>query len=293
VKTLNRVLNPPLTKLPTTPATTNAPANPNQSKTIQCVHSKTILVPKYVDNPVLNEHVDLMLNVGRVDDGKFLALNEFEEFKERVWEFMVQKKLDALTKSSQMIAPNYIVNIGVYHAFKLAEQHMGRYHTNLVARFAAEYTQLSKYTKTKKQRAAVAAKLKERLQEYEYRVTELDCLFQKGLAFLVPAKKAQAEKKNSKAIQNPKASTAAAGNTSGQASDSSDKSGDPAAKQDGTTDDNSNDTPDNSDDKSDASDSTTSATDDTTKGKKKSRARKRAAKKSAPSQVESMAEEDE
>lgn len=225
VQVLEKTLNPPLRRRPTAvakapisappvapvtqtspaPATT-PPASTNQSQLIKCIHSSAIPLPTYVDNPTLNRQIELLLSVQRVDDAKYLALNEFEEFKQQLWDFIAKKKIEALRKSAQMLAPTYIVNIGVFHAFKLAEENMRRFHTSLFNAFSLEFNQLSKTVQKKKQQfLAISGKFKQRLQDYESRAAELDCLFQKGLAFLVPAKKPQAGNKSNRGAQGNRA----------------------------------------------------------------------------------------
>lgn len=174
VKTLNRTLKPVEYK--------------------KCVPSPAVSLPRFADNSTLNQHIDLLLEVGRLDDAKFLAVNAFEEFKELVWEYMGKKMQEALGKSEKVVAPSYIVNIGVHHAFKLADENMNRFHNWLINQFVTEFIQMTKSVKTPKSRKSVIDKMKQRLQDYAFRTYELECLFQKGLAFLNPKANATANK---------------------------------------------------------------------------------------------------
>lgn len=187
MKTLNRTLKP-------VGRETTAITKKQQSKLQQCVQSPTVPLPKFADDPKLNQHIDLLLDVQRLDDAKFLAVNAFEEFKDQVWEYMAKKKEESLAKSEKVVAPSYIVNIGVYHAFKLANENMSRFHNWLINQFVTEFIKMTKNVKREQSRKAVIEKMKQRLQDYEFRTYELDCLFQKGLAFLNPKANANGNK---------------------------------------------------------------------------------------------------
>lgn len=99
---------------------------------------------------------------------------------------MYAKKDEAFGKSVKKKGPTFIIDIGVAHAFKLAEEEMTKYHNYIKHQFETEIMKFVKVKPDKKRVTGTLQMLKKKLQEYEDRAAMLDCLLQKGLIFLEP-----------------------------------------------------------------------------------------------------------
>lgn len=122
-----------------------------------------------------------------MDEAKYFGFRQFNKFKVQVWNFIYAKKDEAFVKSVKKKGPTFIIDIGVAHAFKLAEEEMTKYHMYIKQQFETELIKFSKVRSEKKRVAGTLQMLKKKLKDYEDRVGMLDCLLQKGLIFLEPS----------------------------------------------------------------------------------------------------------
>lgn len=146
------------------------------ANTMRCERSDTIPVPEDGD---LYSHLDHLLDAKRFNGAKAKALNAFDDYRDRVWDFLGLKKVEMLVKPAHVTAPDYIYNVAIYHTFRLADTNMGKFHIALANAFVKEYTILMKKPPNKDVRGQILDRLKQRIREYELRVIELDCMFQK------------------------------------------------------------------------------------------------------------------
>lgn len=178
-KTLARVLNKTSTTMGPSMQSKNIPKNAHK-----CNRDPTVPIPQSGMTADMKSRFELLLDVNNMSEAMSKALDMFDEYRDKVWVYLIEKKQEAMGMSSNVNAPDYIVHVPIYNTIKIADDSLIKYHDELVAEYTKEFSKSHKQMKGKKGRAMAMGVLQKRLKDYEMRVRELDCLFQKAFAYL-------------------------------------------------------------------------------------------------------------